>query len=229
MQPIAFCNRCRGMQVGWNRRYVLHCLMCQELLFRATKLLVLTGLVSAFLFAFPIATGVNSPDSLVKPVENEVAAASSEEQLVRATANLERMLTRYGVSSEWVPRVARAIMASSIKYNLDPRLIASIVIVESGANPFAVSSKDSVGVMQIHLKTWGQLADEQNINLFKVEDNVDFGARILHDYIAANGVWEGVARYCGRVNTPESYQAAADYVEKIQKIYEGIPQKASLD
>ena len=30
MQPIAFCNRCRGMKVGWNRRYILHCLMCRD-------------------------------------------------------------------------------------------------------------------------------------------------------------------------------------------------------
>ena len=22
MQPIAFCSRCRGMKVGWNRPYV---------------------------------------------------------------------------------------------------------------------------------------------------------------------------------------------------------------
>ena len=83
--------------------------------------------------------------------------------------------------------------------------------------------------MQIHLRTWGQIADEQDINLFKVEDNVDFGARILHDYVAANGLWEGVARYRGKNDTPESQQSAAEYVQKVQRIYGVNPEKASLD
>ena len=30
--------------------------------------------------------------------------------------------------------------------------------------------------MQIHLPTWGLTADREDINLFKIEDNIDFGA-----------------------------------------------------
>ena len=65
-----------------------------------------------------------------------------------------------------------------------PRLVASIIIVESRANPFAISESDSVGIMQIHLPTWGRSPTEQGINLFKIEDNVDLGVRILSGYIA---------------------------------------------
>ncbi|HTF43985.1 MAG TPA: lytic transglycosylase domain-containing protein, partial [Terriglobales bacterium] len=92
-------------------------------------------------------------------------------------------------------------------------------IVESGANPFAVSESDAVGIMQIHLPTWGPLADKQGINLFKIEDNADLGVRILSGYIRTYGVWGGVAHYLGQTDDPESQRAAAEYVQKVQKIY----------
>ena len=54
MQPIAFCNRCRGMRVGWNRRYIAHCLVCKEWLSKSSKILILTILVSVLASAFSI-------------------------------------------------------------------------------------------------------------------------------------------------------------------------------
>jgi hypothetical protein len=227
MQPFAFCNRCRGMKVGWNRRYIKHSLVCQEWLSKAFKTTVLTGLLSSFVFAFPVSTGVvkDLPTFGIAPTVDEVSAA---EDVAKVLAQVEGMFIRHGVDKERFPRVVRAIMASSAKYGVDPRLVASIAIVESGANPFAVSSADSVGIMQIHLGTWGEIADNEDINLFKVEDNVDFGVRILRDYIVASDIWEGVARYCGRTATPESQQAAAEYVQKVQRLYGYNPPKASL-
>jgi len=229
MQPIAFCNRCRGMKVGWNKRYILHCLACQEWVSKSYKLLILTAVLSSFVFAFPVTTGVVLTDpvtpAVVVPVVAKPATAAPKDD---GAASIERMLARHGVVKERLARVAQAIVASSLKHRVDPKLVASIVIVESMANPFAVSEKDSVGVMQIHLGTWGKIADTENINLFKVEDNVDFGVRILRDYIADNGIWEGVARYKGRINTPESYQEADDYVRKVQGIYGATPLKAAF-
>jgi soluble lytic murein transglycosylase-like protein len=232
MQPIAFCTRCRGMKVGWNKRYILHCLACQEWVSKSYKMLILTAVLSSFLFAFPVTTGIvltdlSSPKVVAAPV---VAAAASLVPLPKAdgSAAVEQMLARYGVEKDRLTRVTQAIMASSLKYKVDPKLVASIVIIESRADPFAVSEADSVGVMQIHLGTWAEIADTENINLFKIEDNVDFGVRILRDYIASNGIWEGVARYKGRLATPESQQAAEDYVRKVQNIYGVTPAKASF-
>jgi soluble lytic murein transglycosylase-like protein len=73
-------------------------------------------------------------------------------------AQLEKsvaLLQKYGVNDSIRERVAKATVASGLKYNVDPQLVASIIIVESGANPFAISESDSVGIMQIHLPTWG--------------------------------------------------------------------------
>jgi hypothetical protein len=229
MQPIAFCNRCRGMKVGWNKRYILHCLACQEWVSKSYKLLILTVVLSSFVFAFPVNTGVVLTDPVAPIISAPVAEASVvPSPRFDGAAAVEKMLALHGVAKDRLPRVTQAIMASSLKYSVDPKLVASIVIVESMANPFAVSEADSVGVMQIHLGTWGKIADTENINLFKVEDNVDFGVRILRDYIADNGIWEGVVRYKGRLDTPESHQEADDYVRKVQGIYGITPLKASF-
>jgi soluble lytic murein transglycosylase-like protein len=152
-----------------------------------------------------------------------VAAADAATQRAEKAAEVEKILIRHGVNKERLARVVRAITSSSLRHGVDPRLVASIVIVESGANPYAISEADSVGLMQIHLGTWATIADRENINLFKVEDNVEFGVRILRDYITASNTWEGVARYRGKTDAPESQQAALEYVQKVQRIYGFTP------
>jgi soluble lytic murein transglycosylase-like protein len=210
MQPVAFCNRCRGMEVSWNRRYIQHCLVCREWLAKSFKATILAGLLSSFVFAFPVSTAT-------APAVPILDAAARQADHVAA---VEKMLAGQGVDKDRLPRVVRAIMTSSNRHSVDPRLVASIIIVESGANPFAVSEADSVGLMQIHLRTWGKIADKENINLFKVEDNVDFGVRILRDYIEdAGDTWEGVARYRGKTEDPQSQETALEYVQKVQRTY----------
>lgn len=221
MQSIAFCNRCRGMKVGYNRRYVLHCLLCRSWIARSSKVFVLGIVLLSFAFKYPVSTGGILRDFTQGPQGDGVIeagflpAAAQPGQL----ASINEVLSRYGVDSSQRERIARAIAASSLKYKVDPKLVASVVIVESGANPFAVSESDAVGIMQIHLPTWGSLADQQGINLFKIEDNADLGVRILSGYIKSYGVWGGVAHYLGQTDDPESQRAAAEYVQKVQKVY----------
>ena len=227
MDPIMFCNRCRGLKVGWNRRYILHSLGCQEWISKSTKLLVLTGLLSLFVCAFPVPTAVvaDSPES-----ESKASASQTDKptSLKGVDVQITRMLREYVEDKDRLPRVVRAIMTSSQKYKIDPKLVASIVIVESGGDPFAVSTAESVGIMQIHLPTWGRVADRENVNLFKIEDNVDFGVRILRGYIVKGDIWGGVARYLGRGDSLESQQAADAYVQKVQRIYRLPVEDANL-
>lgn len=229
MQPIAFCNRCRGMKVGWNKRYVLHCLLCREWVARSSKLLILTAVLSSFIFTFPVSTGVlfreiSQPDQATVVEASFVPPAPA----AGAVTSISTMLAMYGVEEGLRARVAKAIVTSSLKYNVDPRLVASIMIVESRVNPFAISESDSIGIMQIHLPTWGPLADRQGINLFKLEDNADLGVRILSGYIASHGLWGGVARYKGQTDDPDSKVAADEYVRKVQKVYGLNPPKAEI-
>jgi hypothetical protein len=208
-----------------------------------SRLLIFLGMLSSFL-VFPISkailqTGAPQPDIIE-------AAGGGEPQVVKQAAvipqstrgaqaphapkspadhvaiqAIENLLARYSVDKARLARTARAIVASSRKHKVDPRLVASIMIVESGANPYAVSPAGAIGIMQIHLPTWGPVADQQGVDLFRLEDNVDFGARILREYILANGIWEGVMRYKGWLpDNPASHQSAQDYALKVRRIYD---------
>jgi soluble lytic murein transglycosylase-like protein len=74
--------------------------------------------------------------------------------------------------------------------------------------------------------TWGHAADREGINLFKIEDNIDFGTRILKDYVHQFGLWEGVKRYNGwNANNPDSENSAMDYVTKVQHVYGVVQQQ----
>jgi len=220
MQSIVFCSRCRGIWVGWNPRYLRHCVTCKEWVSRSSKHLILF-LLLAFLVAFPTASevffwGLPSGRAPESPVV-EAGFVPSMDPAVDAT---ESFLEAQGVEPNQRNRVAEAIVKSSRKYDVDPMLVASIMIVESRANPFAISSRDAIGIMQIHLPTWGTTADKEGINLLKIEDNVDFGVRILKDYCRRYGLWGGVKKYKGRsYDTIESAQSVADYLERVQRLY----------
>lgn len=212
MQPIAFCSRCRGMRVGWNGRYVLHCLTCKAWLSKSSKLLILSVLLSILVIAFPTPGAlVFSGENIEQPVKEASAQVADLPAIDPAVVSMEAFLQRYQVDESHRGRIAESIVSSARLHNVDPRLVASIMIVESRANPFAISNSDSIGIMQIHLPTWGHTADREGINLFKIEDNVDFGVRILKDYIRQFGLWDGVKRYKGL--------DSEEYLAKIQRIY----------
>jgi soluble lytic murein transglycosylase-like protein len=154
-----------------------------------------------------------------KPAQQAGSAALADP----AVAAIDSFLDKQEINSGQRARIASAIVASGRKYDLDPRLIASVVVVESHGNPFAISESDSVGMMQINLKTWGTTADKEDINLFKIEDNINFGSRILKEYSGRfGGIWEGVKRYKGW--NPESQESAENvqaYIDKVRGIYTG--------
>jgi soluble lytic murein transglycosylase-like protein len=135
--------------------------------------------------------------------------------------SVDSFLKRHGVADPRRARLAESIVASARKHDLNPRLIASIVIVESRGNPFAISGQDAVGVMQIHLPTWGNTAERENVNLFKIEDNVDFGAGILKDYIHRYGMSEGVRRYNGFIPGEPNLEASSGrYLAKVREVFD---------
>ncbi len=203
-----------------NRKYLTHSLVCTDKLSKSLKLLVYSVTTVVIISLFPVSnTSVLSDQTAKAPV-----AQPSDEVVGMfvpisdpAIDSIKDLLGRHSrVSSIQRARIARAVVASGLKHDVDPQLVASVLLVESSANPFAISGKDAVGIMQIHVPTWGSLADVEKINLFRIEDNVDLGTRILKDYVSRHGLWEGLARYLGTVGPSEQVQA---YVARIQRIY----------
>jgi hypothetical protein len=211
------------MRIGWNSRYIRHILTCKELGSRPSKLLILPALIVILVFAFPTPSAIFISD-LNTTVEQSrrVIEAGALAHYDSSVAAIAAFLEKHEIDGDHRTRVASAVVASGRKHDLDPRLIASVLIVESRADPFAISESDSVGIMQIHLRTWGPTADKEGINLFRIEDNVDFGTRILKDYRNRfGGVWEGVKHYKGwNPDSPESLQNVQEYMDKVRNIYE---------
>jgi len=221
MQPkITFCSRCRGMRSGWNKRYILHCLFCKHWLRKSSRFCGLIVIAAALLMAFPAPSAtvfLNNPEQPVYKVSSQKRV----KQVDPAVAAMDTFLKQHAIKEGDRARLAESIVTSATKHNLNPRLLASVMIVESSGNQFAISGKDAIGIMQIHLPTWGRTADREGINLFKIEDNIDFGARILKNYIRQFGLWEGVKRYNGcAAEDPASEQSVPEYVAKVQRVYE---------
>jgi hypothetical protein len=221
MQPrVAFCNRCRGMRVSWNKCYVLHRILCAQ--FSSSRLGSLAVLIAVQLLSFVGPnTSVLTADRKEKPVHESGLRTAAVTTVGPAVRSIEAFLSGHGVSRATCGRLASSIVNSAKKYDLNPKLIASVIIIESRGNPFAISGKDAIGIMQIHLPTWGYTAQREGVDLLKIEDNVDFGARILKNYVGQFGVWEGLKRYNGFLpGDPTSEQSAEDYAEKVHRLYD---------
>src|SRR5215468_6916348 len=132
MESIAFCRRCRGMRVGWNRRYVLHYVKCREWISKSSKLLILTVFLwlVGFSFGDPGASLVAGPES--EPVVQQAGFIPSslvtppKAAISLAIRTIDGFLQRYEADQAHRGRVAESIVRSSQKYDVDPRLIASI-------------------------------------------------------------------------------------------------------
>ena len=218
LQSIAFCGRCRGMEVGWNRQYLIHRIVClgrRSPYFRLSAHTVTAALLISF-FPITISTVVSDrthPIAVAIPAADDASAAVTDP----AAYAIEDVLGRHSrVDEVRRSRIARAVVRSGRAHDVDPFLVASILVVESSGNPFAISDRDAVGIMQIHVPTWGSLADAEGINLFRIEDNIDLGTRILKDYTRRYGLWDGVLRYLGATGVSE---AGTAYVRRVQGIY----------
>ena len=73
-------------------------------------------------------------------------------------------------------RYRKFIRAAAERYSLDPELVRAIIKVESSFNPYAVSKKGAMGLMQLMPET----AKEMKVAApFEVEENIMGGSRYL--------------------------------------------------
>ena len=131
MQPITFCNRCRGMQVGYNRRYIFHCLICRHWLLQSSKFLIAMMFASVLVLAFSTPTalvfsGQNAEETIQ---EATVEAAEIIPEDDPATLTIEGFLEKYKVDEGQRDRIASAIVSSfmvSMENTVRPCLAPSL-------------------------------------------------------------------------------------------------------
>ncbi len=120
------------------------------------------------------------------------------------------------------------IMQYSTYYGLDPKLIAAVMLQESGGNPDAYSKSGAVGLMQVMPKD-GLAADFMCANgpcfsarpgmeeLFDANFNIDFGVMMLSGLISKFGDVREALRAYGPMDSGYYY---ADLVLTIYENYQ---------
>ena len=118
-----------------------------------------------------------------------------------------------------VPYAAQ-INAAASTYGVDPKLVASVIAVESNFNARAVSHKYALGLMQLMPETAARLAVK---NVFDPAQNIDAGTRYLKELLqrygqklelvlaAYNAGPERVQQYGG----VPPYQETREYVRRV--------------
>src|SRR5882672_9287607 len=130
MQPkIAFCIRCGGMEMGWNKRFMSHKLYCKGWLHKSSRL-VGVAVVAVMVFGFPKpGASVSSVPVAIQP--QGVAEVPADPTVDAEIRSMNAFLRLHKVSETNRERLADAIVTSARKHGLKPRLLASIMIVES--------------------------------------------------------------------------------------------------
>ena len=163
-------------------------------------------LVLAFLFQSPIVKVASASPFSSSPEFRFMQRCRSKRDQRDRLKTIETYFRRKnpGVSPQNVQRYARLIDEYSATYDLDPFLVASVLVKESTVKEKAVS-KGNYGLMQINWKAnraWivKQLPIRSTKDLLVPENNIRLGATILSANIRKSGgdVDKGLDRYRGR-------------------------------
>ena len=128
-------------------------------------------------------------------------------------------------------RVDELVEEAARKHNVDPLLIHSVIQVESGYDPFAVSPKGAVGLMQLVPATALRYGVR---NSFDPKQNIDAGVRYLKYLqdlfndedltLAAYNAGEGAVISHQWIVPP--YQETQEYVRRVGLKYQELKRKA---
>jgi len=120
------------------------------------------------------------------------------------------------------------ILRKSRKYNLDPSLVRAIITVESNWQPYAVSKKGAMGLMQLMPATAREIGIR---NPFDPEQNIEGGTRYLRTLLdmfnndlrlalaAYNAGPETVRKFGGIPPIAETRR----YIRRVLSMYNGRP------
>jgi soluble lytic murein transglycosylase-like protein len=181
-----------------------------------------------------VAFGVRGavPDPPAKRVTTAVRADAHSGRLVRGAVVAPRVIPEKVIPPVPAPseplsappsaNVSELVTSIASKHDVEPLLVDSVIRVESNYNPYAISPKGAMGLMQLIPDTARRFGVS---NTFQPEQNIEGGVRYLKYLmqlysgderlaLAAYNAGEGaVARYKGIPPYPETQ----NYVYKVGK------------
>lgn len=159
--------------------------------------ILLVGIIASHLSFFTASANAHRIDS-------EIEVSLSQQNAIS---------TKFPTS---IQRWKTLIEATAKKYNLDPNLIASIMMVESAGNPQAISSNGAVGLLQVMPRD-GIAASFLCMNkpcfynrptkkeLLEPEFNLDYGIGLLIDLLNQYGNLRDALLHYGPINVEFTY------------------------
>lgn len=90
-------------------------------------------------------------------------------------------------------RIGKAVVRYAARYDLEAELVTAVLLVESGARPWARSPKGAIGLMQVMPEMLDGLALSGNATT--IEANIEAGCIILAENIRRFGEADGISAY----------------------------------
>lgn len=128
----------------------------------------------------------------IKPIVIQPEVHSAEYQTALFQAS--RVYGRAGCGDQVL---AEMTAHDSIDTGVPAQLIAAAAASESTCNPFAISNRGAIGLMQITTKPWSKEFDFMKVNLLNPEENMRVGSTILARLIKQYGVRDALIHYYG--------------------------------
>lgn len=189
----------------------------------ATQKAIVPGILCCSLLLFFLNRMVNPPIEVM-------AAAESVVETEPAPASIEPEADGCVYQSRYPDAVrqwCQLIETVSAAYEIDPLLVAAVMLVESGGQPEVISHSGAVGLMQVMPRD-GIASTFQCINgpcfanrptiaeLLDPEFNVEYGVRMLSGLIKKTGSPREALKSYG------PYDVGYDYADKVLAIYANL-------
>lgn len=97
--------------------------------------------------------------------------------------------------------IANTVMKIAKRYNIDETIIVAVMEEESDFDPYACSSKNARGLMQVRHSVWKDYLEmEDQFDLHYIDTGTDAGVRVLLHYLkkADGDLTEALYLYCGK-------------------------------
>ena len=153
--------------------------------------------------------------------------------VVLPMGKLEEIQKEIELINENLPKghknLTMAIYENSIKYDLNWKIILSVIETESSWDSLAESPKGAKGLMQV-MPTMSQIYSSlyfngKEFNLYNPMDNINIGSRIIYDNISVYGLEKGLACYNGGPKQARLYaedKACKETTNYVTKILENL-------
>ena len=166
-----------------------------------------------------------APD-IVPDAGKDILRQLNEITAPRSYINSGKVLKKTTGANYRSDEISKVIRQAAEKYNLDPKLVAAVIMQESGGDPQAVSAKGAKGLMQLQDATAKMLGVDDP---FDIRQNIFGGAKYLSGLLQKyNGdIEKALAAYNAgpgaveKYNGPPPYEETKKYITNIMRKLKG--------